>query len=257
MIKPLTCVTCGNSFKADVFPSKAEPVTCSRLCQANRPGRKFRRGNRVVLTCPQCDGKFEALASIAHLRTFCSKACATRHRLLEDHSFLETPAQKQGARKSLEKARNSPAMKEYLNSERNPFKGPDAEKIRQSSTEANRKLGFPTLTGGNGELTIPQELLLKLLGSEFTPEFSVSLGRRQPGYPTCYKVDLGCARLKLAVELDGNSHRSKSRQALDQKKDEKLSSLGWTVLRFWNKDALENTSGTLLQIRETMSRLES
>ena len=147
-------------------------------------------------------------------------------------------------------------MKDYLNSDRNPFRGPQAQIIRETAIKANRKLGFPALTGGNGELTIPQEQLLRLLGAEFTPECSVSLGQRKPGYPTCYKVGLGCRRLKLAVELDGNSHRSKQRQILDSKKDAMLRSLGWTVLRFWNTEVLNNPSGILRQIQETMSRRE-
>ena len=174
-----------------------------------------------------------------------------------DHSRWETPAQAAAARRNLEKSRTAPAMREYLESDRNPFKGKDAEAIRARAHETGRKRGFPELRDGNGELTTPQVLLLKLLGSEFTPECSVSLGRRQPGFPTCYKVDLGCPRLKLAVELDGNSHRSKQRQALDAKKDAKLGSLGWAVLRFWNTEVLKNPSGICQQIRETMSRLES
>jgi hypothetical protein len=215
---------------------------------------------RKTFACAQCGKSFERKhAPSQPLPKFCTRACASARKAEEmrtDHSRWETPAQATAARRNLEKSRESPAMAAYLASDRNPFRAQDPE-IRARAIAANRAAGFRGLTGGNGALTTPQELLLKLLGSEFTPEFSISLGLRQPGYPTHYKVDLGCPRLKLAVELDGHSHRSKSRQALDRKKDEKLSSLGWTILRVRNETALSDTSGTLLRIRETMSRMDS
>jgi very-short-patch-repair endonuclease len=74
------------------------------------------------------------------------------------------------------------------------------------------------------------------LAGNWIPEFSISLGKRQPGFPTCYKVDLGNPGLKIAIEVDGNTHHS--RKTVDEKKDKKLVSLGWIVLRFWNKDIL-------------------
>ena len=213
-----------------------------------------------TFACARCGNSFERKNCPSRPPKFCSRLCASAKKAEEmaaDHSRWETPAQAAAARRNLEKSRTAPAMREYLESDRNPFKGKDAEAIRARAHETGRKRGFPELRDGNGELTTPQVLLLKLLGSEFTPECSVSLGRRQPGFPTCYKVDLGCPRLKLAVELDGNSHRSKQRQALDAKKDAKLGSLGWAVLRFSNTEVLKNPSGICQQIRETMSRLES
>lgn len=158
---------------------------------------------------------------------------------------------------NMAKANTSPAVREYQNSSRNPFKGPQAEAIRQKSLSVQRANGWPTLTGGNGTgLTTPQEMLLRHLGSEFTPELSVSLGKREPGYPTCYKVDLGCERLKLAIELDGPTHRAHKQQAKDSKKQAKLISLGWIVMRFLNTEVLNDLSGTCQQVRATMSLRE-
>ena len=52
-------------------------------------------------------------------------------------------------------------------------------------------------------------------------------------HPTCYKVDIGNEALKIAIELDGQSHYGK-RKELDAKKDAMLVSLGWKVYRVKN-----------------------
>jgi hypothetical protein len=68
---------------------------------------------------------------------------------------------------------------------------------------------------------------------------AIGLGGRFPGYPTNYKVDLGNIETKLAIECDGHKHKSPKERLIDAKKGEKLASLGWTVLRFWNQQILE------------------
>jgi hypothetical protein len=86
-------------------------------------------------------------------------------------------------------------------------------------------------------MTKPQRALLGVLGSGWTPEFAISLGPRTLGYPTHYKLDLANAELRVGIEVDGFSHNS--RRDLDQKKDAKLASLKWTVLRFSNQEILD------------------
>jgi len=95
----------------------------------------------------------------------------------------------------------------------------------------------PSVRGGNGRgMTVPQSLLLDALGSPWRAEFVLPLGASalKLGYPTHYKIDLANPDRKLAIEVDGFSHGS--RRHIDVKKDEKLRSLGWTVLRFLNQD---------------------
>ncbi len=91
------------------------------------------------------------------------------------------------------------------------------------------KQRFMSVRMGNGHgLTEPQSFLAGLLGEGWTPEYPVSY----------YKIDLANAAMKIAIELDGQSHRSAQRQAADREKDQTLTSLGWTVLRFSNRDML-------------------
>lgn len=84
---------------------------------------------------------------------------------------------------------------------------------------------------------MPQSMLMDVLGEPWQAEFSVSLGPRTPGYPTNYKLDLANVDLRVGIEVDGASHHS--RRKLDEKKDAKLGSLGWTVLRFWNQEIID------------------
>ncbi|WP_370638500.1 endonuclease domain-containing protein [Deinococcus sp. 23YEL01] len=58
----------------------------------------------------------------------------------------------------------------------------------------------------------------------------------------------------VAVELDGSSHSSRSRQAQDQKKDALLRSLGWTVLRWSNKAALSDPEACARAALSTTSK---
>ena len=78
--------------------------------------------------------------------------------------------------------------------------------------------------------------MLDALGAGWRAEFPLSLGPRTPGYPTHYKIDLALPERKIAVEVDGFSHGSRRDQ--DEKKEAKLRSLGWIVLRFSNRDIL-------------------
>jgi hypothetical protein len=118
----------------------------------------------------------------------------------------------------------------------NPANDPEVRaKISRTLRAMNHA---PSVRGGNGQgLTVPQKLLLDLLGEPWQAELCVSLGQRQTGYPTHYKLDLGNSDLLVGIEVDGPSHHS--RRTLDGKKDEKLASLGWTVLRFWNQSILD------------------
>lgn len=60
-------------------------------------------------------------------------------------------------------------------------------------------------------------------------------------------VDFACFEKKLIIELDGGQH-ARAREK-DLERDKKLSEAGYSVLRFWNNEVLENLSGILEVIR--------
>ena len=63
-----------------------------------------------------------------------------------------------------------------------------------------------------------------------------------------YIVDFFCTRLKLIIEIDGESHSDRDEE--DQKRQERLESIGFHFLRFWDFDVKKNMEGVILTIRE-------
>ncbi|WP_184475537.1 endonuclease domain-containing protein [Rhizorhapis suberifaciens] len=59
-------------------------------------------------------------------------------------------------------------------------------------------------------------------------------------------ADFLCSSARLIVELDGSQHAERS--AEDQARTRSLQASGYTVLRFWNNDVLQNTHGVLEEI---------
>jgi very-short-patch-repair endonuclease len=55
-----------------------------------------------------------------------------------------------------------------------------------------------------------------------------------------YIVDFACRRTRLAIELDGSQHLD---SPSDDRRTRYLEDLGWTVLRFWNRDVTQNPDG--------------
>ena len=62
-----------------------------------------------------------------------------------------------------------------------------------------------------------------------------------------YIVDFVCVERRLIIELDGGQHAEQV--TYDQQRDAWLRSQGYTVLRFWNNDVMQELEGVLEQIR--------
>ena len=62
-------------------------------------------------------------------------------------------------------------------------------------------------------------------------------------------LDFYCPAEKLAIELDGAAHDHEAAQVAGVIRDRYLGSLGITVLRFENREVMENLEGVLLQIK--------
>jgi very-short-patch-repair endonuclease len=68
-----------------------------------------------------------------------------------------------------------------------------------------------------------------------------------------YIVDFFCPAARLIVEIDGGQHASEQRER-DTHRDGWLRQQGYSVLRFWNNDVLENTDGVLDVIAAALAR---
>jgi hypothetical protein len=157
----------------------------------------------------------------------------------EHKAKVHTPEVRRKAGLAISRWRRSDNPKAVREMERitnlNPMSNPETRAKVSSILRAMKHK--PSVRGGNGTgLTVPQKILLDALGTEWIAEYALSLGRRTAGYPTAYKLDLANLELKINIEVDGGSHYG--RKDKDKKRDAKLASLGWTVLRFWNKDIL-------------------
>ena len=98
----------------------------------------------------------------------------------------------------------------------------NARNLRRNPTEAEKRL-WSALRG------------LKLPGSHFRRQ--VPIGR--------YIADFCCHDLKLIIEVDGGQHNE---SAEDVVRTEWLESQGYTVLRFWNNEVLENLDGVMAKV---------
>lgn len=102
--------------------------------------------------------------------------------------------------------------------------------------ESGKIVPFGGRKHGNGRppTESEREMLLRLGPYGFEAEHVVptEMKPRRGGMPTHYKIDLANPETKIAVEIDGSSHRQPRREAADSRKDSFLQSKGWTVLRF-------------------------
>lgn len=191
--------------------------------------------------CAWCGREFSPRHPAQLRGRFCGRSCSAKWRMRQPEivAKVHSPevAAKRGAKRSAWLRSDNPKAQAELAriTALNPSTRPEVrEKI---SRRLKAMKHGPSVRGGNGTgLTEPQAFMLDALGAGWMAEFPLSLGPRTPGYPTHYKLDLALPGRKIAVEVDGFSHGSRKDQ--DAKKDAKLRSLGWTVLRFSNLDIL-------------------
>jgi len=108
-----------------------------------------------------------------------------------------------------------------------PGKTERARSLRQSSTDAERKLWYRLRSS-------------QILGLKFV--------RQAPIGP--YIVDFICREQRVIVEVDGSQHADSKRDAV---RDQWLAERRYLVLRFWNNDVLNNIEGVLETIAGAIS----
>lgn len=182
-------------------------------------------------------------------RLFCKNSCAAKWR-------MDDPKRKEISRDVATK---------YLAHSMVGRKRPDAsERMKRMNQDEDfitkSKIGFkkwskdnPTFLsrGGNGKLTIPQKTLSAVLNWEMEVAIKTSSVKDQFNcLPTHYKVDIGNRELKIAIEVDGRSHTTKKWKFLDKRKESVLLSMGWSVLRFWNKEVMDELDRVVNEIND-------
>lgn len=198
------------------------------------------------LVCEWCGVSFER----DRKQRFCSLSCTGKWKLSrpEHRAKLYTEKHRQENRRRMQKMRENKAIQEklaeYQRSERNPiFK----KEVRAKANASARRRGFQHLCGGNGRAQPrAQAILAERLG--WQTEYCVRLHPAFTGRPYRYMLDIANPWLRVAIEVDGNSHRSKRVKAKDDKKASRLQLLGWTVIRFTNKEILADLEAAVVRV---------
>ena len=118
-----------------------------------------------------------------------------------------------------------------MNETNNPHLTAFSKSLRKHMTKEERKLWYEFLKGP--PVNVNRQ---KVLGN--------------------YIVDFYCASAKLVIELDGSQHREPSNMEQDEERDQYLSSLGLTVLRYTNLEISQNFRGVCEDILRHLSVLE-
>ena len=87
----------------------------------------------------------------------------------------------------------------------------------------------------------------KKLWYEYLRTFPFRVLRQKP--IDNFIVDFYCAKLKLVIEVDGDTHFFPEAQAKDEARTNILQGYGLTVIRFTNDDVLENFEAVCEEIQ--------
>jgi very-short-patch-repair endonuclease len=86
----------------------------------------------------------------------------------------------------------------------------------------------------------------KKLWNEYLKTFPFRVLRQRP--IDRFIVDFYCSKLKLVIEVDGDSHFIDNAPAYDQERTNILEGYGLTVIRFTNQQVLQEFEAVCLQI---------
>ncbi|AFZ49381.1 endonuclease domain-containing protein [Dactylococcopsis salina] len=103
-----------------------------------------------------------------------------------------------------------------------------AKELRKNMTLAERKIWF-----------------------EYLRNFPHRVYRQRPIEQ--FIVDFYCPKLKLVIEIDGESHYTENAQEYDRERTEVLQGYGLRVIRFNNEEVLQNFTGVVGMIEDLIS----
>lgn len=225
------CVGCFSEF----LPKKKTSSFCSRRCAA-RMQAASRTVTIYTLTCAWCGKAFQSERK--NRKRFCNTSCSARWRMSRPDFVmsLNTEKRSESSRKSMGKLRQrsdvQEKLRQHLSSDTNPFRKPET---RVKAQIALREKGYAMLNGGNGKpIPLPQKMLALRLG--WATEYVIATG--QGWLPNHYKIDIAEPTLKIAVEIDGESHHAVRVRAADQRKDQWFKENGWKAIRFTNQEVM-------------------
>ena len=95
------------------------------------------------------------------------------------------------------------------------------------------------------EVILWSKLRCKGLGYKFRRQYSVE----------AFVVDFCCLELRLAIEVDGDSHYTEDAIIRDKERQRIIEHYGFTFLRFTNREVYDNIDGVLAMIMRRIGEL--
>jgi len=93
-----------------------------------------------------------------------------------------------------------------------------------------------------------QELRAKKLGYKFRRQAAFVFGNYH------FIADFYCSEKKLIIEIDGEIHNNQEIRDIDKFRTESFQISGYKVIRFKNKDILNNLEEVLIKIKNILSK---
>ena len=115
---------------------------------------------------------------------------------------------------------------------------PDRYILLKDFAKKNKK--FPT----DAEIILWEHLRAKQLGIKFNRQHIIG----------DYIVDFVCIEKKLIIEVDGGYHSEYEQIEKDEFRTQRLSELGFSVIRFKNEEILGDISNVILRIKNNLDR---
>ena len=262
------CIYCGKTFSTKKA-GKTTAIFCSRSCAStsvnSRPDviQKRKDLHPVILVEKKCAYCGESFTHKSHGKKsakirFCSQSCSAKWRVRQPEIILSSRSEQkiEKLRVSTTKQMLDPVLRK-MHSDRMKLNNPMQMPGIIEKVSAKLKGRAFKNRGGNGQLTIPQLSLWRELNlPESALEYPIATSSVKHLYqhiPGCYKSDIAIPDIFLSIEVDGMSHGTTKVKALDKLKTEVLNSLGWRVVRFTNKEILENLPMVIGIIRQYMT----
>lgn len=211
---------------------------CSKAC-ADIARRGVKLHPSIIKICPVCNSPFEAPRK---KYIFCSRECAN---IGKRKAHIQNISDNERLRRSerLKSKWNDDVFRESVVSRmlhNNPVYIPGViDKARKTRLQNGSYNNFKY---GNGKISeYEKKVYDRLIDVGFYYNYAIptKLARDtfpDKHYPNSYKPDFVNLQGKLCIEIDGNNHKYRNIKMIDIKKEECLTFLGFTTIRFTHKD---------------------
>ncbi len=246
------CLFCGKPF---VTTNWLDKIYCSHKCADESKKR------RVVKTCRVCGKKYEVQEYANKTSKYCSIKCRNKgisKTLKGKFKGEKSSLYREKAVKVCKYCGKEFKVHQYRKNTANHCsircsKLDTSEKTRKQIAESIRKLQKENpkihpnyILAQKGHVTAIEKLIKEELTRR---KLKFEIQHRV----LSYWIDFAFPNIKLAVECDGERWHSTEEQILrDKKRDERLKNVGWTVLRFKDKEIITNTKKVIDKIERVV-----